>query len=551
MRISTLLVLLVLSGILLSLPLTAQNGIRLTVSVTTADGAPARDLKKSDFSLQETGKAQAITSFVSPETSFVAPQLAANEYCNAPIASQSGAIFVVLDTIHTRFVEERNLRELILRFLGRAAQANRDVALVILNPKGLRVYHDYRTSSNVLLAALIKTGLGGMKGGTPPAGVDQAEVGAEAARLTAFSKAELSNAIAPDKPLLANVDLPLMMFQNVGHAVYGLPGRKSLVWVTNNIPFDIDAKSFEFASPKEPNYGAPVNGAQSTGVQDVLPSDQVKRLMPVWRSSLRDLLEGGAAVYPVAGQNSAFAIQTSLPSERAHLSETGGRPGVSFSGSDFFTQVRMQTLAQMTGGKAFYGSNDPFPEILQISNGNVAGYVLGFTTEANASPVFHRLEVAANKPGAVVSAPQGYFPSEGSLKSRAQDDVSLALQSPLAFTGLVFKLKFTGNEDSAGKKKVNMVISLAGDSGVLNEATRSVDLTLIAVAKDGNDKIVGKLNENAGGQFPSEAVATIKELGFQLKRSIELPAGDFALHFVIRDNQSGRMGSLILPLSVK
>ena len=43
----------------------------------------------------------------------------------------------------------------------------------------------------------------------------------------------------------------------------------------------------------------------------------------------------------------------------------------------------------------------------------------------------------------------------------------------------------------------------------------------------------------------------IKELGFQLKRSIEVPVGDFTLHFVIRDNQTGRVGSLIAPLNVK
>ncbi len=127
----------------------------------------------------------------------------------------------------------------------------------------------------------------------------------------------------------------------------------------------------------------------------------------------------------------------------------------------------------------------------------------------------------------------------------------LALQSPLTYTGIAFTVQFTGNQDSAGKKKVNMVISLPGDSGVLNEATRTVDLAIVAVAKDAKGATVGKLSEGAGGQFPPEAVAQIKELGFQLKRSIEVPVGDLTLRFVLRDNQNGRMGSLIVPLSVK
>jgi hypothetical protein len=116
------------------------------------------------------------------------------------------------------------------------------------------------------------------------------------------------------------------------------------------------------------------------------------------------------------------------------------------------------------------------------------------------------VQVTVSQSGSVRS-PEGYFPAEGTLKSRLQEDISMALQSPLADTGIVFSLKFTGNEDSAGKKKVNMVISLAGDSGVLNEATRSVDLALLAVAKDAKDTSVGTLNENAGGQFPPDAVA--------------------------------------------
>ncbi len=505
----------------------AQESVRATVSVTVGDGSPVLDLKKTDFSLQDAGKPRTIDTFVSPQAPVNAPQLEANEYSNAPDASQSGAIFVVLDTIHTRFIEERNMREMILKFLGRAAQVKRDVALAILSPKGLRVYHDYQTSSNVLLAALIKAGLGGMKGGTPPPGVNDAEVTAEAARLTAFSKGDLSNATPTDQFLITNVDMPLMMLQDVGYGVYGLPGRKALVWVTNAIPFDIDPKTFQFVSPKESNFGAAVNGAQTAGIKDALPSDQVKRLMPIWRRSVRDLFEGGVAVYPVEAQNSWNA------------------------GSDAFTQTRMRILAQLTGGKAFYGANDPFPEILQTSNGNVAGYVLGLAREANANPEFHRVQVTVNRPGSVVNAAVGYFPAEGTLKSRAQEDVSLALQSALAYTGIVFRIKFTGNEDSAGKKKVNMVISLAGDSGVLNEVTRTVDVALAAVAKDAKDTTVGKLDENAGGQFPPEAVAQIKELGFQLKRSIEVPAGDFTLHFVIRDNQTGRTGSLIVPLRAK
>ncbi len=148
---------------------------------------------------------------------------------------------------------------------------------------------------------------------------------------------------------------------------YGMPGRKALVWVTNAVPFDIDPKTFNFVSPKATNRGAAVNfnaseaanspgqaGVAAGGSRDVLSAEQVKKILPVWRASMRALFDGGVAVYPVEAQNSFTAA------------------------SSAFTQARMKLLASFTGGKAFYGANDPFPEILQISNGNVGGYVLGF-----------------------------------------------------------------------------------------------------------------------------------------------------------------------------
>src|SRR5271167_128494 len=445
----------------------AQENNRITAAVTAADGSPIRDLKKADFALQEAGKPRTLDTFVSPQIPVVAPQLGANEYSNAPNAGESGAIFVVLDTIHTHFLDERDMREMILKFLGRAAQAKRSVALAILSTKGLRVYHDHQTGSNVLLAALIKAGLGGVKGETPPPGVSDTEVSAEAARLTAFSKGELSNGTPTDQALRYLVDAPLLMFDDIGHAAYGLPGRKALVWVTNVTPFDIDSKTFQFLSLKEANLGVPVAGAQVGGSKDALSRDQIKKILPVWTRGLHALIEGGVAIYPVQA-----------------------RAGSS-SGVDPTTVAVMKALAEMSGGKAFYGGNDPFPEILQISNGNLGGYVLGFPSDSSASPDFHRMQVTVNKPGSVLSAPLGYFPADGTVKSRAQEDVRAAAQSPLAYTEIPFTVAFTGNQDSTGKKKVNMTISLPGEAGVLNETTRSVDLALIAVAKDAKDTTVG------------------------------------------------------------
>jgi VWFA-related protein len=538
-------VILLFACLLIAIPGNSQDNVRVTVSATSVNslaangtpasglpaiGTPLMTLTKPDFSLQESGKPRTITTFVGPDAKPAAPsQLQPNEFSNQPdFRETSGAIFVVFDTIHTRYIDERDARIEVLKFLGKAAQAKHAVTLGILSDKGLRLYHDYRTGSDVLLAALAKAGLGGMKGIAAPAGLSDAEVNAEAARLTAFSKGEESNPAPQTQALRSNIDLPLVMFQDIAFAAEGLPGRKSLVWVTNAVPFDIDPKTMQFKSPQVISHGVAVNGVAVGGSKDALTDAEKKQIAPIWRRSMRALFDAGVGVYPVEVRGSFSA------------------------GSDAFTITRMKELALLTGGKAFYGSNDPFPEILAASNGNTAGYVLGFAAEANSNPDLRRIEVTANQQNIQVNHPAGFFPYEGTPKSQAAQEIGLAMGSPLEYTGIRFKVAVAGMEEgTGGKKKVNLVITLPGDSGILNEAAGTVDVGFVARAFNALGQAVGTMNEGASGKFPPDAVAQIKEMGFQLKRSFDVSPGECTVRFLTRDNQTGHMGDIIFPLNVK
>ncbi|HEY4959712.1 MAG TPA: hypothetical protein VII29_02540, partial [Terriglobales bacterium] len=368
----------------------------------------------------------------------------------------------------------------------------------------------------------------GMKGVAPPPGVNDAEVDAEAARLTAFSKGDLSNSTAALQLLRSSIDMPLTMFQDVAFASEGLPGRKSLVWMTNAVPFDIDPKTMQFKSPQIAGQGVAVSGLTVGGAKNSLTDSEIKRITPIWRRAIRALFDGGVAVYPVEVNGATTAASSS------------------------FTQQRMKELALLTGGKAFYGSNDPFPDILLSSTGNTAGYELGYSPDAGASPDFRRLEVTVNQQNVEVNHPSGYFPSEGAPKTRAGDEIGIAMTSPLEYTGIRFKAAVTSIDDgSAGKKKVNLLISLPGNAGILNETTGAVDVGFVAVATNAKGDKVGTMNEGGGGKFPPEAIAQIKEMGFQLKRSFEASPGECTVRFLVRDNQTGRMGDVFFPLNVK
>ncbi len=324
------------------------------------------------------------------------------------------------------------------------------------------------------------------------------------------------------------VDLPMIMFLEVAMAAEGLPGRKMLLWVTNEVPFDIDSKTKQFKSPVESSRGVAVQGAAVGGTKESLSSAEVKKIAPIWRRAVRALFDGGVAVYPVEvrGSTSAGAASSTIDA--------------------------MKVLAQMTGGKVFYGTNDPFPEIFTASAAYVGGYNLAYVGDVPAGSDFHPVEVNVSRPNIQVGQSAGYFPYEGTSKSRAAENVAMAMRSPLQVTGILYKVAVAGMEDgAAGKKKVNLVISLPGDTGLVNESTGVVDVGFVAKAANAAGQAVGSMNEGAGGKFPPDAVTQIKQIGFQLKRSFEVSPGECTVRFLVRDNQSGQMGDVIFPLTVK
>jgi len=85
----------------------------------------------------------------------------------------------------------------------------------------------------------------------------------------------------------------------------------------------------------------------------------------------------------------------------------------------------------------------------------------------------------------------------------------------------------------------------------VNEATGVVDVGFVAEATNAAGQKLGTMNEGAGVKFPPEAVAQIKETGFQLKRLFDVSPGECTVRFLVRDNQSGKTGDVIFPLTAK
>lgn len=92
--------------------------------------------------------------------------------------------------------------------------------------------------------------------------------------------------------------------------------------------------------------------------------------------------------------------------------------------------------------------------------------------------------------------------------------------------------------------------SLTPATGVIDEADKNrFDVDFIAQAT--HDGIpAAKAGQTMKGNIPAQALAKVKVDGIFYKNALELPSGNYQVRFVVRDNLTGRVGSVSAPLTV-
>ncbi len=87
--------------------------------------------------------------------------------------------------------------------------------------------------------------------------------------------------------------------------------------------------------------------------------------------------------------------------------------------------------------------------------------------------------------------------------------------------------------------------------GLIDEADKNrFELEFVARAtKKGT--IADTVGQTINGTLPPDALAKIKADGIFYRNSLDLARGEYRVRFVVRDNLSGRIGSVIVPLTVE
>jgi len=498
--------------------------------VREKSGAPITGLAKTDFTLLENGAERKIAVFEEIKTTAVRQRrqaLPAGEFSNYLVnePAPGRVTIIVMDSINTQFSDRSYARDQILKFLGEMAGSNEPIALLQLQRGGVRMIHDFTTDPAVLAKALRRSRPG------PEGPVADTEESLESQQLTNMMQDLEQNYLAAQRMLAAQLTLDGM--QQIARAYAAIPGRKSVIWASGGFPFSIDELSRALSGG--------VGTATST-LSDILP---------FYEKTWQALNDANMALYPVDVRG--LVVLAPSAASRGSLSN----PQAASRRAAWMHQETLATFqefADMTGGKAYFNTNDLTHAFHDAVDDSASYYMLGFyLAPDDRKPGWRKLQVKVRPEHAQVRTRSGFYvmPEDKDKAKSRQSDIALALNSPLDFTAVPLLARWTGTTPNGDKKRAAFELILPANAVLVAESDQNhMNLDFDAAAREPTGKIVGSHGRTLDAHLKPESLQQIRSSGITYKGALDLPPGQYTVRFVVRDNLSGRMGSVAALLTV-
>jgi VWFA-related protein len=517
--------------------------VQINVIVNDKHGNPITGLTQEDFSVFDNGKPQEIRAF-SAETNWASDSsrtaLPPDTYTNRPEEQTNvpaSVTVILLDALNTEAAEQTLARKQVIRVLGEI-QPQEYVALYWLGD-GLRILHDFTTDASVLRqvlagydskpsreldnSALADPSLNSPNPSTP-AGT--------ASERTAFRLAFDQRVANQSKRERARATVSALLA--IANHLGTRKGRKNLVWVSASFPVSLGYDKFDL------NWANDVGENFTANVQ----------------RAARALTDADIAVYPV----DARGLMGSGVTAGGDYSDPP-TPEFSGEGNEHLpTRVApgnletMKILAERTGGRAFYGTNDISGAIRHAIDDSRVTYTLGYYPAAlKWDGSFHELRVKVAAPGAQVRARSGYFALPDAPMPSPQNNRAILAQlaaSQLPATGIGLHVraqapKAAGDAMLAVEVRIDLhEIQMQQREGRWTAAVQSVFLQL-----DNAGRVLQADDQSFRPDFDATAYERVLQSGIRDTRQVRVLPRAAQLCVVVRDAATGNVGSIYLPLA--
>jgi VWFA-related protein len=500
--------------------------------VTDRNGAPVMGLSKEDFYVLDNKQSQKIAVFDEIKTEpgqirRVDPHDDGFTNAVAPEAKTQRLTMILLDTLNTQFADQARARRELLKLVEETLKPGEPVALLSINSNGLNVLNDFTTDPTVLAAAIKRVRAQASAAERSESELADMEATLQQARQPGrapFSEDTIADSLSGFQggafehfqrfQLTNSIETTLRALRQVAESFSGVPGRKSLLWVTGGLPFEADdPTAFQFGSTE---------------------------LLDRYESTWNALNDAQITVYPL-DMGGLF--------NPGYISARFRRPVRNRRAIDSVSNL--ETLAKMTGGKFCEHKMNVSGCYNEAQQDAGHYYLIGYYTDTTkGKPGWRKLDVGVSKPQLQVRARNSYYvpsKSRDPMKSE-RDDMDTAVISPTDFTAIPMLVRWTGRAADGEKVKLSFRFNVASAGITLDESTHRLGLVFAAFAKTPKGGIAGDFVKELEGNLPAATAEQVARHGVVYEGAISMVPGKYIMRFVVRDNPSGRLGTVSVPV---
>lgn len=222
--------------------------------------------------------------------------------------------------------------------------------------------------------------------------------------------------------------------------------------------------------------------------------------------------------------------------------------------ANFGSQETLATLSSDTGGKAFFDSNDFSPAFQRMQQDTSAYYVLGFhSTNPNRDGAYRKLTVKVNRSDVKLEYRPGYY-APADFKHSSKDDrereldEQLASDLPATDVAVYLQALYFRLDDSHFFVPVSIVVPGSQIPFVKGGDHDKATLDIIGEVKDAQGRGIGDARETV--KLAINQAQQVSRKNIQYSTGFSLPIGKYHLKFVVRENETGRMGSFETDINV-
>jgi len=485
-------------------------------------GAPVKGLTEKDFTITENGKPQHIASF---DFENVDEAAALNE-ATINAAAPNGVFGAKTGTATQE--ELRNHRLIVMFFditsmqpddIIRAQDAARnyinkqmhpaDLVAVVSLDATLSLDQDFTASKDLLLKAV------NSYGGTQGAGYSPGAT-------STTNQVEDASSFTPDESEYndINTDRELFAIEDISKSLGYLNEKKSLLYFSGGIQRDgiENQASLHAAINASVRANVSIYSVDARGLQAISPL-------------------GDATTGNLRGANSfnGAALQNNLD-------------------SNFNTQEVMANLSSDTGGKAFFDSNDFSPAFDRIQKDTSAYYVIGYhSTDLRRDGRYRRLSIKINRGDVKLEYRPGYYAPadyQHATKDERERQLEEELASDLPATDMAVYMQalYFRTGDNRFYVPISLVVPGSQIPFVKGGDRDKATLDIIGQVRDTAGHDIGDIRDTV--KLAVDESQQVRQKNVQYTTGFNLPIGKYHVKFVVRENETGRMGSFETDLTV-